>query len=472
MKQFTFILAMLLSIGAFSQNVSWGENYKTEDNSSVYNYIGTIGETDYYSFGYKTTGFTRRFNRVGLMAVNKNNVTNYTEEYIDIPLFSLFDIVATDENIAIIYKEETNDTYEIRCILVDKNTLKEKSDKILLSYKMAKKDSPSVSLFASKDKSKYVLTYFNSNKKEKENYLIINVFDKNLTKLYSTQYRTEADADVSILNIAVANNSDIYVLAKTVSKTEKERLLLSRITEDERTEKEVGEDFDISDIEMHIINKDKVFIAINNGKGFKGITYDMEQEEVTNTVNFEYVKEKEKLFWYVKDILELENGNLIVVIQDSYKVIADGTSFAFFNRNFYALCVDVNQSSLVYSQLVSKATGFYNHYDVGYGQFETPFFFTKGNDFYAIYNTDKDDNDLCGEAFIETNIILTRKSKAIVANILKLSPNSAPILKNLFFQSEAKQTFSANLSLEKANGEIIIGRRGDKNINFGTLNIK
>ena len=103
MKRIIFIFAMLISFGAFSQKIQWGQEYKADDKTSIYDYIGNIEDNNYFAFGYKTTGFLRRFNRIGFMKVNSNNVKSYTDEYIEIPLFSLIGSFTTVNNIAVLY---------------------------------------------------------------------------------------------------------------------------------------------------------------------------------------------------------------------------------------------------------------------------------------------------------------------------------------------------------------------------------
>lgn len=106
--------------------------------------------------------------------------------------------------------------------------------------------------------------------------------------------------------------------------------------------------------------------------------------------------------------MTLENGNIVAKVQEAYQYIYETTktppTYTNFNRSIYALCINPNQSNLVYNQQESKATRNFNRWQKENGQFERPHIITKGNDFNAIYNTDKYENDLRGEEFIETNI--------------------------------------------------------------------
>ncbi len=475
MKRLFIICAMLLSFGAYSQNIQWGQEYEPGDKSSIYNYIGSIGEEHYFSYGYQTTGFIRRFNRIGFMSVNNNNVKSYAEQYVDIPFLSIISSFTTNSDIAVIYSQENKDkeTNEVKCVLIDKTTYAEKSDNVLLSYSHSKKDDPKINIYSSNDKSKYVITYMNVNSKTKQGYFMVNVFDKDLNKLWSNKYSTEIEGSIKILNISPTNDGEVYILSELDSDNPK--LILSKVNENEVTEKIVSDKLEFDDTKLHVINNNTVFIGDNSKGKFTGITFDFEKSEITNTVSFEYIKEK-GTYWNLKDIYPLDNGNLVAIVEDAYLQIFEGSNsaatYTYYNRCFYALCVNPNEGNLVYNQLLSKATRTYNRYRIDKGQFESPLFFTKGNDFYAIYNADKGDNDLCGDVFIETNITFPKGGKDVVTNVLKISPQGTPTQKTLFAQKETKSIFSSNISFEEKIGEIIIGRFVDGDIlNFGTMQL-
>lgn len=473
MKRIIFIFAMLISFGAFSQKIQWGQEYKADDKTSIYDYIGNIEDNNYFAFGYKTTGFLRRFNRIGFMKVNSNNVKSYTDEYIEIPLFSLIGSFTTVNNIAVLYQKENkdNDANEVRCKIIDKNTLTENSEKVLLSFNTQRKDDASINVFHSKDKSKIAVSYYNYNRKSEESYLVFTVFDNTLDKLWANQYTTKQEGMVSILDVETTNEGDIYVLSKV--KGEKTKIILTKINGDELDEKVVSNDLDFNNARLYVINNNTVFIADNSKGKFTGITYNLGNSEITNTVSFEYLKDK-GTYWGIKDIYKLENGNLVTVVEDSYLHIEESTTapatYTYYNRNFYSICVNPNEGKIVYNQLLSKATRYFNRYKTGCGQFESPLYFTVGNDFYAIYNTDKDDNDLAGQLFIETNITFPKGRKSVVTNILKINEQGKPTQITLFGKKETDAMFSANISFEAEKGKIILGRFIDKeNINFGTM---
>lgn len=474
MKRLFIIFAMLLSYGAFSQAIQWGQDYEPEDDGSIYNYVGSIGETQYYSFGYQTTAFVRRFNRVGLMSVTKNNVKTYNPEYFKIPLFSQIKTVPTSNEIAIIYSEENKDIdkNQVKSKLIDKNTLLEKSEKVLLAFNHTRRDDPKINLYISKDKSKYVITYMNVNSKTDEGYYSINVYDKDFNKIWDKRYSTENEGTVYFMDVAVNNNGEVFLLTKI--KTKEDKTYLSKLNDEEITEYYISEKITLEDSKLHLIDDDNVFVGNNSEGKFSGYTFKLSTEEITNTASFEYKKEKGTL-WVIKDILTLENGNIVAIVQDAYLYIYETTktppTYTYFNRSFYALCINPNQSNLVYNQLVSKATRYFNRWQIEYGQFERPLFFTKGNDFYAIYNTDKDDNDLSGEVFIETNITFPKGKKVVVTNLMKISPEGKPTLKTLFSKKESQAYFSENLSFMDEQGNIVLGRFKGDILNFGTMKI-
>ena len=173
--------------------------------------------------------------------------------------------------------------------------------------------------------------------------------------------------------------------------------------------------------------------------------------------------------------MTLENGNIVAIVQDAYQYIYETTktppTYTNFNRSFYALCINPNQSNLVYNQLESKATRNFNRWQIEYGQFERPLIFTKGNDFYAIYNTDKDENYKRREVFIETNITFPKGKKVVVTNLMKISPEGKPTLKTLFSKKESQAYFSENLSFMDEQGNIVLGRFKGDILNFGTMKI-
>jgi hypothetical protein len=474
MKRLFIICTMLLSFGAYSQKFSWSQDYEIEDDNSIYEYIGTIEQTHYYSFGYQTTGVLKKFNRIGFMSVKNDKVVKYNKDYTKIPKQSLISAFTTENNIAVLYSEENKHSDQIMCKIIDKTNLVEISDKVLLSYNRVRKEDPKVDIFFSKDKSKCVIGYMNVNSKTNEGYFMIHVFDKDLNNMWSKQFSTKNSGTVSFLNITPTNDGDVYILSNIKSDNDNHKLVITKITENEIEEKVISEDLNFTDAKIRIINPETIFIAGNSNGKFTGITYSINQEMVTNTVSFEYLKSNDT-FWDIKDIFTLENGNLVAVVEDNFVLIETSSypyTYTYQNRNFYAFCVNPNESKLVYNQLVSKAVGsFFQHKMNGRGQFEDVFFYTYGNDFYAIYNAEKNTNDLCGKLFIQPNIIFPMMAKSAATKLLKINEQGQSSVEVLYSKKESGHVLSSNLCSEYERGKLILGRFGDDVLSFSTKNL-
>ncbi|MBP1629919.1 MAG: hypothetical protein H6Q15_812 [Bacteroidetes bacterium] len=473
MKKLLLLLFIFISIGVNSQSINWGERIKLKDHSSVYDYIGSIDGTSYYSYGYRATGFMGRFDRIGIMSKKNNNTLNFSPEYIEISYHSLISTFVTEEGIGVVFTEEDgrNDKNEVKCIMIDRNTLKQKSEKVLLSNSLTRKDDASVNFYQSQDKSLFAISYLNNNSKN-GSYFTFDVYDNELKKMWSNKYETEIGGDISFLDIELSNYGEIYILSRHIN-NKHNKVGISKITEEERTENSFDIDIEINDAEIKVIDTNKVYIALNDKIKFVGITYDLEQEELTNKVSFEYKKEK-GTYWGIKDILQLENGKLVVVCEDTYVLIVTGRSNynTYYNRNFYAICVNPEIGKIEYNQLISKSTCFTNGWPSEGGQFEKQFYFTKGNNFYAIYNTSRKDDELCGEIFIDPGITFPSSSNKIISNMLTINESGKPKVDILFSQEEDELNFSPNITNEVENGKISIGGFDGKYINFGTLNVR
>jgi hypothetical protein len=462
-----------------SQSVKWGEIYTKEDNNSIYDYIGSIDQSQYYSFGYNTIGFSiSRFNRLGFMRVENQKVTMYNNDYIQIPKYSLIETFTTGQDIVILYSEENSDEErnEIKCVRVDKNTLKEKSRQRLISFPKGSKDISDVRVLHSKDRSKILIACLNRNRKTNEGSFTLNVYNQDLEKQYTQSYIPKQEGDISLLDVCIDNDGSVFLLSAVRYNDKKApnraKLSVARLQSEDQVEQMISEDVNVVDAKFLPLEKNKALIAINSGSECKVITYDFEKEDVLNTLSTTYTKSKEKTYWTIDDILRLENGNCVVVVKDAYRLLDySQTNTVCYDRNLYTFCVNPQQGAVVYAQLISKAIAYMHSYDVKKGQFECPFYFTKGNDFYVLYNADKGDDDLCGEVFIKTNITLPQQTRDVVANLIKIGQDGKPILKNLFFYKDDKALFSQNLTSIFSDGSVQVGRMGKKDVEFGLLQL-
>jgi hypothetical protein len=479
MKRITLVFALLLSTFLCAQNVKWGEIYTKEDNNSIYDYIGSIDQSQYYSFGYNTIGFhISRFNRLGFMRVDNQKVTMCNNDYIQIPKYSLIETFTTTQDIVILYSEESADEEqnEIKCVRVDKNTLKEKSRQRLISFPKGSKDVSDIKVLHSKDRSKILIACLNRNRKTNAGYFTLNVYNQDLEKQYSQSYIPKQEGDISLLDVCIDNDGSVFLLSAVRYDDKKApnraKLSVACLQSEDQAEQIISEDVNVVDAKLLPLEKNKALIAINSGSECRVLTYDFEKEDVINSASTAYTQSKEKTYWTIDDIIRLENGNCVVAVKDAYRLFySNQTNTVCYDRNLYAICVNPQQGAMVYARLISKAIAYTHSYDVKKGQFECPFYFTNGNDFYVLYNADKGDNDLCGEVFIQTNIFLPQQTRDVVANLIKIGQDGKPIFKNLFFYKDDKALFSQNLTSIFSDGSVQVGRMGKKDVEFGLLQL-
>ncbi|MDR1846534.1 MAG: hypothetical protein LBR17_00230 [Bacteroidales bacterium] len=497
MKKITLsVLFASLSMICFGQTIEmktnlvrWNDKYKI-DNGTRYDYIGTIEEEDFYAFGYyTTTGFQARFNRLGFMKVKDGKVLLYNEDYIKIPRNSLEHVLTTETDIAVIYNNEDDDRdmYQLRCKKIDKNTLKEKTDNVLLEFEKRKNSEQSLMVIPSKNKGNYALLLFASEKKSDKASLRTFYFDRNFELLWQHQYITEQEKVIAPLNVLPNESGSIYVISKVMQeefynkkrRNDKEEeytsFVIAKLSENNMEEHLIEGKFPCREAEMYEIKSNEIFIACGNRKQFSGITFDISQENIINTSSFEYKLDKEETFWSISQILPLKNENLVVVVEDNYTLITTSTSvptsYNYCGRNFYTLCVNpYNNNKPLYNQMVSRAIGNFSQWKSGGGQYEKPMFFTKGNDLYAIYNADIRDNDYSGEVFTDVNIDVMRSARNVVTNMLHLNETGEAKIVSIFSYKDSDLLFSANISHLRSDGILQIGSIVKKVAVFGELN--
>lgn len=487
----SIFLLCIVCLVANAQKVQWGDFFKMEDhNKTRCDYLGTIDDLDYYSFGYYVTGGNLgKFNHIGFFSMR--DTTNFMEckDYISIPRNSLVFTSTTSNDLAIVYTEknkEDKSKTDAVLVLVDKNSFKEKTHRSLLSFD--KKDSQSH--YSSKDGSKHLFVIYHWDKKQKSiESMTLMVFDKNFNQLYQQEVMNKTNTEMWIRDVNVANNGSAYMLCtyyenKKNKKDKTESILLNYVDKDSKYQRIIECEKEIENAVVSPLKDEKVLIAFTDGKEFNSITYSIEESNIVASSSFKMKtsnnkkgKGNEETQWIVTEMLELDNGNVACIVNDIFSVWVEPAKtpgyLVKFDRNFYVICLNPMKNELVYTQLVSRSTKYQNLFNTNRTDYEKPIFFTYNNNVYSIYNTSKKDNDLSEDVYKEAYVTFYGMNTGNIAgNLLKISPEGNAEVKNIIVNKEAKAIISTTMTHEKGNGVIVIGSRGKKDLSMGILNLK
>ncbi|MDR0790899.1 MAG: hypothetical protein LBO06_08945 [Bacteroidales bacterium] len=480
-----------------SDLVKWGEDVKLEDKSSRYDYIGSIDGNDYYAFGYYSSGMMRRFNRVGFMKVKDGVMVAQNNDYIKLPLGSLVATLVLDDELCILYQQENKkaDAFELRSIRVDKNTLKQRTDNVLISVDLKKNSNQDIAFFPSSDRKCFAAMLMTREKKSDLMQVRLFYYDSNMNEVWNSGYSSQSDAMITPLAVVPTSHGSIYILSKqteyekgeksklyTQSETATAPFVIAKITEDNVTEQVIDQSFPCSQARLFEVDENKLFIAFSNRLLLTSVEYNFETEGVVVLPDLKYAQDKQKTYWSIDKIIQLDNGNVVVLATDDYvSIVTDNTiklskiyaaSNTYYGRNFYILCYNADKAELVYSKMISRAVMSYSNYAIGFGQYENILLFSDENDVYAVYNADRSDNDLSDEVFIESQTMLPGDTRKATGNMVKISENGEVTLTSIVPCKELGLVFSPAISFKSADKTIQINAIKGKSITFGELILK
>jgi hypothetical protein len=472
-----------------SDLVKWGEDYKAPDKTARYDYIGTIEGTDYYSYGYYTDeGMMRRLNRIGFMRVQNGKVLSESDDYIKLPYLSLVKAMTLKNELCILYevKNKSDDSFEFRMKKIDKTTFKEQQDTILFRVDLKKKHKQKVLFMPSQTGNNYVALLTSTDKKYDLMTLTLFYYNAEMQEQWQTKYSSKQDFKITPLDVLASDCGKVYMISKKTDDetTEDSKMyydyelgeapcLLSIISPNDITEINLPETYPSLQANIFEIDTNRLYIAFSHRKRYASIEYNLESKTSKSFSSFNYAQSKGKTFWTVKKIIKSDNGNIVSLVCDDYEMEILNTASQerhFFNgRNFYILCHNP-QTDTLYTKMISRAVHSSAFCDIDYGRYEGILFFGYKNNVYAIYNADRNYDDLSNVILLESSP--TRTGSQIVANMIKINEMGQTTLTGLVPYKELGLMFSPAMSFRSDAKTIQINSLKGKHITFGELSLE
>lgn len=485
MKKITFFyLFLLLSLFVNAQEISWSTPIKTNNAKEVVEYIGSTSENNYFiSYNLKVNMFYEKLETYFIKTNSNNELIGKSERVI----FEETEIVKAfikDDKINLLIKQYEKGSYVVELVVFDANTLKEKENesKILINIGVEKSDKVTVYYAESKDKSKYCLNYLAVDKKTSKGYLQMNVFDYDNTPLWTSKFDNDFDGTLNIHDFHIENSGEVYLYASNKIPVAKGiydyKLVVIKNDESGGKESEfsIASDQNISSMSFHVIDSNTIFLATLKDNEINTYKLDIEKEDIISTYKFKvYDGEEDSFNWTLSKFYQLENENLVLPIENKKSMRYSGSgvsSYSFTNSEITFVILDPQDNQVISKTYISRCMNFSTSKDLSHGYFETPYYFTNGSDFYAIYNNNIALDDLVDDGINYARISDAKGSKYYHSIMLKIDDSGKPKVNKLFSMKKNKRMFSPYTSFINSNNELIISGGNVKGFSFMKYNYK
>lgn len=485
MKKITlFYLFILSSIFLNAQDISWSKPIKTNNAREVVEYIGSAEENNFFiSYTSKESFFYSKIETY-LFKTNSNNEFKGKSERVIFEDTEIIKAFMKDNKINLLIKEYKKKNYVIELVVYDANTMKEIVDesKVLIQVEVDKTDKLIVYYAESKDKSKYCLNYLAVDKKTSKGYLQMNVFENDNTALWTSRFENDFEGRLSIHDFHIENSGDIYLYAiNKIPITKKKadyKLLIVNTNESGGRESEysISLDNNISSMSFYVLDSNTVFLATQNDEFVNTYKLDLEQEDIKSSNKFKiYEREDKGYSWVLSKFYQLDNGNLVLPIENKWstKYITNGSaSYSYSNTNISFALIDPQDNQVISKTYIAREMNFYTTKYLQHGYFEMPYYFTDGNDFYAIYNNKKKYDDLNSKFVNYISTTKAKGSKKFHTMMLKIDESGEARVNKLFSMKIDKKMFSPYTSFINKNNELIISGGNKNGFSFTNYNYK
>lgn len=479
MKKITLFYLLVFFTGVLNaQGLNWSSQIRTNNAKEVVEYIGSANNKNYFiSKAAKQNLFYYKTN-IYLFSTNANNELVKTGEEIILEKSSIIKAFVKDNDINILLKTIVDGEAIVELVVFDSETLmeKEKEAKDLLKFDVSNRDEVTIYYNESEDKSKYCLNYLSTDYRTNKGYLQFNVFENDNTPLWTNRFENDFEGMLRIYDFQLENSGDVYMYAVNsipVDRNEKEyKLFIIRANENDTRDSEfdISLNSDISDMSLYKIDSNIIFLATQSEDVLSTYKLDLENQEIASKSNFRILNiDKNFPNWSLDKFYKLENGNLVLPMQHTYAVkyvSNNSVSYVFSNYNMCIALIDPENNELVKKQIIRKAMNYESKRYMEHGYYESPFFYAKGNEFYAIYNNNKKYDDLGTK---DTKWILTygpRGSKKYQTNVFRMDQDGKVKLETLFTMKKDKKMFSAYTTFVNSEGELILSGGNKKGFSF------
>ena len=478
---FVFMFSFLLLQKGFSQNVQWGNTFESPTSNSIFEYIGSDGETDFYCFDYYNLN-GKKFDDINFAAVKNGEIVNVAKKT-DIRKGSLEKVYFDGNEIKVIYSYYNKDIeeYEVICRSVDKTSLTTKNEKVLLTYQSSKRNVNYIYLKQSNDKSKMMIGYMDVDKKTNIGFIDVTVFDNDLKKLWRKQYSPKVDGEISLQDFLLSNKGELTVVATNQvmerKKAIQRRIIVAKIADDlfEEYKFTYDNEMEFRSMQAVVLDKDRIAIGAIDNPQFSLVTFvlniDEERIETTQTTPLD-----KKYAWTVSEIAKLSNGNFVVVCENRYtmEIVSKGpTVYDRNNANIRVVCINPEQKSPLFNQLISRATSVASYINYSTWDFEKPAYFVDGNNFYVLYNTSKKVVDFSGKPMKKAKTKFKRKNADVETRMITFDGTGKTEIKTIFTEKESGGKYSPFVNEKTGNTQIRIARIAkNKEVTLGILNLK
>lgn len=485
MKKITlFYLFILSSIFLNAQDISWSKPIKTNNAREVVEYIGSAEENNFFiSYTSKESFFYSKIETY-LFKTNSNNEFKGKSERVIFEDTEIIKAFMKDNKINLLIKEYKKKNYVIELVVYDANTMKEIVDesKVLIQVEVDKTDKLIVYYAESKDKSKYCLNYLAVDKKTSKGYLQMNVFENDNTALWTSRFENDFEGRLSIHDFHIENSGDIYLYAiNKIPITKKKadyKLLVVKTNEYSGKESEysISLDDEIVSMSFHVLDSNTVFLATHQDRTITTYKLDLEQEDIVSYNTFKvYDEQKDDFSWQLAKFYQLENGNLVLPVENRWitKYISNtGDSYTYTNSQLSFISINSEENKVISKTFITRRMSFSSKKFLSHGYFESPYYFTDANDFYAIYNNGRGFDDLKGTGPYLTFEVNAKGSKKFHTLMLKIDELGKVKLDKLFSMKKDKRMFSAYTSFFNQDNELIISGGNVKGFSFMKYNYK
>jgi len=386
----------------FGQQINWSDTYQVKEeffsdkNNSSGKYLGEIDGKSYYTY------YTREKKaletpidvKISFFAESDGNIENssfFSEKW-----YKILDVFIVDNQLVVVYREETKDKLEIKIDYIDPTTFKVVNNKILNSYTKKYKKSEFFAMIQTNEKTLNKIVSMGEKLNKDEGYDVTHfVTDPNLKPIFSKTYLVQKKkCEVSISMPFLTNNNQIiqFSYCKNPKEDQKFDLSFTQLSREDSISFEIKEfkTQQLGEVTFFPLKEDNKYVFSYSSStafhfsiiDFKNLTL---SDPITQQIHFG--------LWSIFDVVEFNDDN-IAFCYANFTFSYNQDEKTNFYYTLHPLSINVTsfntkEQNINYSVTIPRYFSFPNKMYFNFDALNYLPFIVKENDgLYVLYNTD------------------------------------------------------------------------------------
>lgn len=402
MKSILFLLLTISQTIFFGQQIDWVGNSNVKENffsdkiNSSGHYLGEIDGKSYYTY------YTREKKALGTPIDVKisffiesdgliENSSFFSEK-----LYKILDIFIVNNQLAVVYREDTKDLLQIKIDFYDPQTFQVMNTKNLNSVTRKHKKSDFLALIQTNETTLNKMLYIGEKLNDNEGYdLTFFVLDPNLNPIYKKTFFVQVKkSEISLSKVFLTNNNQVILFNSYFNANDhkKNYLKITQLSEQDSTsiEKQVTQTESIVDSDIYPLKEENQYLlsySTNNSINFSFIDFNnlTLSRPIEHSIHIG--------FWKIFNVVELKNNNIAICYSNySFSHYQDEKTNVYFTLQPLSIGVtniNIREQEINYSVTIPRYFSFPNRVNLNFKALNHLPYIVKDDDgLYVLYNTD------------------------------------------------------------------------------------